>query len=166
MVRTAAGAPVAPRATDSGFSLVELLVAMVVSTLVVGGAVLLGAQVQSSYRGQMEAAAAQQEGRYAVQWIERYLRAAGNNPYRIETAPCPAAGTPFQAIRFDPNGNGLNDDIRVQMDSNPTDGLIGGALGACNESNEDVTIAFNAGNNTITLRDNNTGAVAVARTTP
>ena len=82
---------------ERGFSLVELLVAMVVSFLVVGGAALLGAQVQSSYRGQLEAAAAQQEGRYALQWIERYLRAAGNNPYRLLTTPCPVAGTPVQA---------------------------------------------------------------------
>jgi Tfp pilus assembly protein PilW len=140
----------------AGFSLVELLVAMTISILVVGGAAALGAQVQSSYRAQMEAATAQQEGRYAIQWIERYLRAAGNNPYRVLTTPCPATGTPFQAIRFDPNGNGQQDDIRLQMDANPTNGLIGGAAGACNEPNEDVTIAFN-GSNSITLRDNITG---------
>lgn len=151
-------------ARDAGFSLVELLVAMVVSMLVVGGAAILGTQVQASYRGQMEAASAQQEGRYAVQWIERYLRAAGNNPYRVLTTPCPAAGTPFQAIRIDPNGNGQNDDIRLQMDANPTNGLIGGAAAGCNEANEDVTIAYDAANSTITLRDNITGGAAEART--
>ena len=55
----------------SGFSLVELLVAMMVSILVVGGAAALGTQVQGSYRSQMEAATAQQEGRYAIDWIEK-----------------------------------------------------------------------------------------------
>jgi prepilin-type N-terminal cleavage/methylation domain-containing protein len=149
---------------ERGFSLVELLVAMVVSFLVVGGAALLGAQVQSSYRGQLEAAAAQQEGRYALQWIERYLRAAGNNPYRLLTTPCPVAGTPVQAIRFDPNGNGQPDDIRVQMDANPTNGLIGGASGACTEPNEDVTIAFDPALRAITVRDNAAGGAAVPRT--
>jgi Tfp pilus assembly protein PilW len=138
----------------AGFSLVELLVAMTVSILVVGGAAALGGQVQASYRTQMEAATAQQEGRYAIQWIERYLRASGNNPYRVLTTPCPAAGTPFQAIRMDPNGNGQFDDIRLQMDANPTNGLIGGAAGACNERNEDVTIAYNAPTLSILLRDN------------
>ena len=137
---------------------------MVVSILVVGGAALMGAQMQSTYRGQLEAAAAQQEGRFALQWIERYLRAAGNNPYRMQTTACPAAGTPVQAIRFDPNGNGQDDDIRIQTDSNPTDGLFGGIAGTCNQANEDVTIAFDAGDNTITVRDNVTGAAAVART--
>ena len=121
------------RRPDAGFTLVELLVAMVVSIVVVGGATLLAGQMQSSYRAQLEAATAQQEGRFAIQWIERYLRAAGNNPYRVETTPCPAAGTPVQPIRLDPDGDGQNDDIRLQMDANPTNGLIGGAAGACNE---------------------------------
>jgi Tfp pilus assembly protein PilW len=138
--------------TEAGFSLVELLVAMVVSILVVGGAAVLGSQMQSTYRGQLEAAGAQQEGRFALQWVERYLRAAGNNPYRIQTTACPAAGTPVRAIRFDPDGNGQHDDIRIQTDSNPTDGLFGGPPGACDQANEDVTIS---------LRDNVTGATVV-----
>jgi Tfp pilus assembly protein PilW len=141
----------------------ELLVALMVSLGVIGSATLLAGQMQMSYRRQLEAATAQQEGRYAIEWIERYIRAAGNNPYRLTTLPCPAAGTSFQAIRIDPNGNGLNDDIRLQMDGSPVDGLIGGASGACNEPNEDVTIAFNAANRQITLRDNNVGATAVPR---
>jgi Tfp pilus assembly protein PilW len=140
------------RTLEAGFSLVELMVAMVVSIMVVGGAALLASQMQSSYRGQLEAAAAQQEGRYALQWIERYLRAAGNNPYRLQTTPCPAAGTVVAPIQPNPNGS-----IRLQMDANPTDGLIGGAAGACTEPNEDVTISFDAANNTITVLDNNTG---------
>jgi Tfp pilus assembly protein PilW len=140
------------RTLEAGFSLVELMVAMVVSIMVVGGAALLASQMQSSYRGQLEAAAAQQEGRYALQWIERYLRAAGNNPYRLQTTPCPAAGTVVAPIQPNPNGS-----IRLQMDANPTDGLIGGAAGACNEPNEDVTISYDAANNTITVLDNNTG---------
>jgi Tfp pilus assembly protein PilW len=164
MVSHTVAQPAAGRHPDAGFSLVELLVAMVVSIMVVGGAALLGTQVQSSYRSQMEAASAQQEGRYALQMIERYLRAAGNNPYRLQITPCPAAGTPFQAIRFDPDGDGQPDDIRVQMDANPTNGLIGGAAGACNEANEDITIAHDPAANTITVRDNVTGAAAETRT--
>jgi type II secretory pathway component PulJ len=151
--------------SDRGFSLVELLVAMMISIMVVGGAAMLGAQVQSSYRVQMEAAGAQQEGRYAIQWIERYLRAAGNNPYRVLTTPCPLAGTPFQPIRINPNGTAAqSDNIRLQMDANPSNGLIGGAAGACNEANEDVTIAYDAGSSSITLRDNILGGAADPRT--
>jgi prepilin-type N-terminal cleavage/methylation domain-containing protein len=146
-----------------GFTLVELLVGLAISLMVVGSATLLAGQMQMSYRQQLEASTAQQEGRYAVEWIERYIRAAGNNPYRITTTPCPAVGTSFQAIRIDPNANGVSDDIRLQMDGSPVDGLIGGPAGTCTEPNEDVTIAFNSQNQTITLRDNNVGATAVPR---
>jgi prepilin-type N-terminal cleavage/methylation domain-containing protein len=143
--------------TDAGFTLVELLLAMVVSLAVVGGATVLAGQMQSSYRAQLEAATAQQEGRYVIQAIERYLRAAGNNPYRVDTTPCPSAGTPFQAIRLDPDGDGQPDDIRVQMDANPTNGLVGGASGTCDEANEDLTIAHDPTTGTIRLLDNNLG---------
>lgn len=148
----------------AGFSLVELLVALVVSILVVGGATMLASQMQASYRGQMEAASAQQEGRFAIQWIERYLRAAGNNPYRLLTTPCPVAGTPMQAIRFDPNGNGIDDDIRLQTDDNPSNGLLVGAAGDCNERDEDVVIAHDPDSRTITLRDIGVGGAATPRT--
>jgi Tfp pilus assembly protein PilW len=146
-----------PGRLEQGFTLVELLLAMVVSMAVVGGATLLAGQMQSSYRAQMEAATAQQEGRYVIQAIERYLRAAGNNPYRVNTTPCPASGTPVQAIRVDPDGDGTNNDIRVQMDANPTNGLIGGASGACSEPNEDVTIFHDPATRTVNVRENNVG---------
>ena len=152
------------RRPDAGFTLVELLVAMVVSIAVIGGATLLAGQMQSSYRAQLEAATAQQEGRYAILWIERYLRAAGNNPYRVETTPCPAAGTPVQPIRLDPDGDGQNNDIRLQMDANPVNGLIGGAAGACSEPDEDVTITYDPATRTIGVVDNNAGGGVQART--
>jgi hypothetical protein len=120
--------------------------------------------MQSTYRGQMEAATAQQEGRFAIQWIERFLRGAGNNPYRLLTTPCPIAGTPVQAIRFDPDGDGVNDDIRLQMDNSPSNGLLAGAAGACDEAGEDVVIAHDPVNRTITLTDIGTGGAAEART--
>lgn len=138
---------------DAGFSLVELLVVMVVSIAVIGGATLLAGQMQMSYRTQQQAATAQQEARYVIQEIERYLRSAGNNPYRLETTPCPAAGTPVEAVRLDPDGDGQHDDVRVQMDANPTNGLVGGGA-TCDEGNEDITIYHNPGNNTVMVQDN------------
>ena len=144
--------------------MMELLVAMAVTICVVGSATMLAGEMQMSYRRQLEGATAQQEGRFAVEWIERYLRAAGNNPYRLTTIPCPMTGTSFQAIRMDPNGNLLNDDIRLQMDGSPVDGLIGGPTSfSCTEPNEDVTIAYDPQNRLITLRDNNVGNVSVPR---
>jgi Tfp pilus assembly protein PilW len=142
--------------SDAGFSLAELLIVMVISIAIIGGATLLAGQMQMSYRTQQEAATAQQEGRYVIQEIERYLRSAGNNPYRLETTPCPASGTPVEAFRLDPDGDGADDDVRLQMDANPTNGLIGGGS-TCDEANEDVTIFHDPATNTVRVLDNNLG---------
>jgi hypothetical protein len=105
----------------------------------------------------MESASAQQDARFAIEQVERYLRAAGNNPYRLGTTPCPAAGTAVTAIRFDPDGDGVNDDIRLQMDANPTNGLVGGSVGNCNETGEDVMIFHDAANQAIAVTDQISG---------
>jgi prepilin-type N-terminal cleavage/methylation domain-containing protein len=152
------------RTAHAGFSLVELIVAMAVSLLVIGGATMLAGQMQMSYRMQLEGATAQQEARAAVELIQRFLRGAGNNPYRQLIVPCPAANTPFLPIRMDPDGDGIQDDIRIQMDANPVDSLIGGTAGACTQAGEDITISHDAVNRTITFLDNNVGGGAVPRT--
>ena len=50
---------------------------------------MLAGQMQGSYRAQMESAAAQQDARFVLEEVTRYLRQAGNNPYRIRNAQCP-----------------------------------------------------------------------------
>jgi len=151
-------------AREQGFTLVELLVATVVSMLVLGGAVAVTSQIQSGYRRQVEAAAAEQEGRYALDWLSKLIRAAGNNPYNVASSDCPGAGTVFEAVRFDPDGDGVNDDIRLQTDSYPPDGQVGGTTGTCDQANEDVTISFDPANKSITFFDNNLLGVATLRT--
>jgi Tfp pilus assembly protein PilW len=151
---------------ERGFTIAELLVATVVSLLVVGGAVSVTSQVQNNYRRQMEEVAAEQEGRYALDWVSKLIRSAGNNPYLIATANCPAAGTPFTGLIVDPNGDTVHNDIRLQTDSNPPDNLLGGALGACTQPNEDVTVSYDATTRSITFLDNNLGGTATIRTEP
>jgi prepilin-type N-terminal cleavage/methylation domain-containing protein len=146
---------------DRGFTLIELLVASVITMLVLGGAVALTSQMQLSFRKQVEDAAAEQEGRYALDWVSKLIRAAGNNPYNIANSQCPAASTPFDAVIFDPLVTNV---IRVQTDSNPPDGLLGGPAGTCTQANEDVTISFDATTNSITFLDNNLGGGASIRT--
>lgn len=153
--------------SSRGFTLVELLVASLVTMLVLGGAVALTSQVQEGYRRQIEQSAAEQEGRYALDWVSRLIRASGNNPYSVATGNCPTAGTPFAAIVFDPDGDGVDDDIRLQTDSNPPDGLlggVGGGPGTCTQANEDVTVSLDHGANSITFLDNNIGGAATIRT--
>jgi Tfp pilus assembly protein PilW len=150
--------------TERGFTLVELLVATTITIIVLGSAVAMTSQVQNSYRRQMEQMAAIQEGRNALDWIGKYIRGAGNNPYHLTTTPCPASGTTFEAVRIDPDGDGVDSDIRLQTDSNPADGVVGGsATGTCTQANEDVTISYDSANRMITVSDNNLGTL-ISRT--
>lgn len=150
--------------SQAGFTLVEMLIASVITMVVLGGAVAITSQVQTAYRRQVEDSVAIQEGRYALDWIGRLVRGAGNNPFNRVTTDCPAMGTPFSAIRFDPDGDGVDNDIRLQADSNPPDGAIGGTTGSCDQGNEDVTVSFDSANNVITFLDNNLGGSASVRT--
>jgi len=151
---------------ERGFTIAELLVSTVISVMILGGAVSITSQVQNGYRRQMEEVAAEQEGRYALDWVSKLIRSAGNNPYAIVTGDCPAAGTPFSGLIVNPDGDTAHDDIRLQTDSNPPDRLLGGALGACNQPNEDVTVSFDPNTQSITFLDNNIGGTATIRTEP
>ena len=156
---------------DRGFSLVELLVATTTMVVVLGAAVALTSQVQNGYRRQLEDSAAEQEGRYALDWITRHLRGASNDPFSkagtvaVPTfTQCPAANTEIIGIRFDPDNDDIDDDIRLMTDANPPDGLFGGGAANCTQANEDVTISHDAVNNTIVFLDNNTAAAIATRT--
>jgi len=107
---------------ERGFTLVELLVASVCTVIVLGGAVSLTSQIQNGYRRQIEDSAGEQEARYALEWINRYLRSVGNNPFSVTDSDCPSVNTAFEGLIPD-----STDDSRltIQSDSNPPDGLIG-----------------------------------------
>ncbi len=150
-----------------GFTLVEFMIACLITTAVLGGTVMLASQLQQGYSTQLDEVLVEQEVRYALDWITRLLRSAGSNPYSVNTSQCPVAGTPFQPIRLDPDGDGMDDDIRIQADISPPNGILGGSVaGTCNEEGEDVTIAHDADASTITLQDNNIDDAPEARTEP
>jgi prepilin-type N-terminal cleavage/methylation domain-containing protein len=149
---------------ERGFTLIELLVASTLTVVVLGGAVSLTSQIQSGYRRQIEDSVGEQEARYALDWIGRYLRSAGNNPFLVSTSACPSANTAFVGIIMDPDGNGVQNDITIQSDTNPPDGKIGGEAGTCSQKNEHVTIQFDSANKTITFLDNAVGPSATTTT--
>lgn len=151
---------------ERGFTLAELLVASVVSVVILAGAVTITSQVQGSYQRQLEEVAAEQEGRFALDWVSKLIRSAGNNPYAISSGDCPAAGTPFSGLIADPNGDTVHNDIRLQTDSNPPDQLLGGVAGDCSQPNEDVTVSYDPDTLSITFLDNNLGGTATIRTEP
>jgi Tfp pilus assembly protein PilW len=149
---------------ENGFTLIELMVASVCTMIVLGSAVALTSQIQEGYRRQLEDSAGEQEARYALEWIARYLRGAGNNPFKVTESDCPADDTTFYGLIMDPNADDVNDDIIIQSDSNPPDGKIGGDKPDCDQPNEHVKISFDADTHTIEFLDNAVGANATTRT--
>ena len=167
---------------ERGFTLAELLVATMITTVVLGGAVMMTSQVQQSFRRQIEDSAGEQEGRYAIDWVSRLIRAAATNTYGLplmddndtpddtldDTAippECAGADVGYAWLVMNPDGVNGNDDIRIQTDSNPPDGILGGqdATG-CNQPFEDVTISYDADTSSITFLDNNLGEGEQVRT--
>jgi len=146
---------------ENGFTLMELLVASVVTIIVLGSSVALTSQIQNGYRRQLEDSAGEQEARYAMEWIGRYLRSAGNNPFSVTMSQCPGANTPFFGLIVHPGDNSA---ITLQSDSNPPDGLIGGESPGCDQINEHVTISFDADTSTIIFQDDAVGEDATTRT--
>jgi Tfp pilus assembly protein PilW len=152
-------------ADERGFSLVELMIVGLITAMIVGSAIAMSTQVNKTYSHQLNDAAVQQEARFALEWITRVLSAAGSNPYAIVNSACPVPGTPFTPIWLDPNGNGVQDDVRVHADVTRPNGLLLGLAGACNEQGEDVTIGIQANAapaaNAITRFDRAVDAAAV-----
>lgn len=144
------------RRDERGFSLVDLLVGMAIAVVVLFMAIVMTRNLERAYAAQMDDSGAREEAQYAVEWIERALRAAGSNPYGVTVSTCPFPGTLFVPIRPDPDNDGVHDDIRINADINPPNSRLGGVFGSCTEQGEDITIAHNPEARTITLRDNAT----------
>ncbi|HWI17421.1 MAG TPA: prepilin-type N-terminal cleavage/methylation domain-containing protein [Vicinamibacterales bacterium] len=124
---------------ERGFTLMELMIASVVTTIVLGTAVALTSQIQNGYRRQLEDSAAEQEARYALEWVSRYLRGAGTNSMGATTSTCVATNTAFEGVIMYPADDSR---ITLQMDSNPPDKAVGGISPDCTQANEQVTISF------------------------
>ena len=98
--------PKAPRAgQDAGFTLVELLIALVVMALVMSAMVDIVAQVSGRYEPQRLRMDARQQARVALDTMGRLARMA-------------ATVTP------DPDATGVLDSIRLRGDWNPPNGAV------------------------------------------
>jgi prepilin-type N-terminal cleavage/methylation domain-containing protein len=144
-------APSSVRSSESGFSMVELLIALLVSVVIMSGAAQVMTGAQRTYQHQLDDTTVEQEVRFALSWIRRAIENAGSNPYTVTTTSCVTPGT-ISIIDMNPNGTG-NNAIRIQADVGIPDGLIIGSTGACNQPDEDVTIAHNSAGRTITRYD-------------
>ena len=140
---------------DAGFSLVEMMIAAALTMVVVGAAVALSTSIQTLYSYELDDAAVQQEARFAMEWITRTIAGGGSNPYDIggdvaATLSCTAETPGFE---IDPDGDTINDDIRITADVNPPNGLLAGDATECDNPGEDVIITHDAAARTITRQD-------------
>lgn len=142
---------------EGGFTLVEFLISALIMAIVLGSAVGLATQIQAAYGTQYDDNVAEQEARYALDWIARDLRSAGSDAYGVIAED--------QEVWIDPNAGADDDDsIRVETDTFPD-----GPDGDVADNGEIITIALE-GNDTlksITRRDHNAGdAAGVPMTEP
>jgi type IV pilus assembly protein PilW len=105
--------------TESGFTLVELLIALAITGIVLGAAVNTFLAQQRSYALQEQITAMTQGTRAAMEMVTRDVRMAGYNP----------AGTSFDGITYDPT----HLQIRADLDGN----------GDTADANETIVYAYN-----------------------
>jgi Tfp pilus assembly protein PilW len=160
-----------PYGDQRGFTIVEFLIAAAITAAVLGGTIVLASQMQRVYSTQLDDTTAEEEVRFALDWIAQALRNAGSNPYSLGSLATSCAGTgTFAAITMNPDGASPTDDsIRIQADINPPNGLLGGLTASAdcgNDNGEDITIAFDAGEMVITREDNSGSDGPVVMTEP
>jgi len=143
------------RKYESGFSLMELVMSLLVLTVVMGIAFSLLNRFQQSYRYEESYADAQRNARFAVARLNEIIRSAGTNPTANTTvnptnfvsllAPTTVSGTAISSssiqLRSDLNGDTLN---TTTVSSN-SDVIV---------TSENVTLWLDAANSRIMMDDN------------
>lgn len=143
------------RKQESGFSLMELIIALLVLTLVMGIAFMLLNRFQQSYRYEEAYADAQRNARFAVARLNEIIRSAGTNPTANTTvnptnfvsllAPTTVSGTAITSssiqLRSDLNGDTLN----TATISSDSDVIV---------TSENLTLRLDAANSRIVMDDN------------
>lgn len=97
-----------------GFSLVELMIAMVLGLAITGGVTALFISNNQSYRTQQAAANAQESGRLAFELLARYIRMAGSTGCPdtgrvVDVIKAGGTGTSWWTGPFDSAVQGYND---------------------------------------------------------
>jgi type IV pilus assembly protein PilW len=111
---------------SAGFTLVEILVAMVISLFLIGGVVQLFIQNKTSYKLQEGIARAQENGRLSLYFIEKSVRRAGypwdgtgaTVGFQRDKAP---TGTFIDNDTIPTEGGGAPDTLVMQYEAPPSD---------------------------------------------
>lgn len=140
---------------ENGFSLIELIIALGVTTIVMGSAFSLINGFQQRYRYEEAYADAQRNARFAISRLSEVIRSAGTNPTADSTVnrtdfvtlltPVTVSGTaqssPSLQLKSDLNGDKLN----TTTVSAATDVIV---------TSENVTVRLDQPNRRIVLVDN------------
>lgn len=132
--------------SNHGFTMIELLVAMVVALLAMGAIYSTFLNQQKSYVVQQETAAMHQNIRAASFYMEKEVRMAGCDPTGTANAGITISEAKANSIRF-------TEDV--------TDGAGGNPDGDVTDPNEDITYSLD-GNRNLIRTDSNGGGVGVA----
>jgi prepilin-type N-terminal cleavage/methylation domain-containing protein len=146
---------------ESGFSLMEVMVGLMILTVVMGVAFLLLNSFQRAYRYEEAYADAQRNARFAVARLNEIIRSAGTNPtatssvnptnFVVLLPPTVTAGQTVSSssvqLRSDLNGDKLN---TTSVSAN-SDVIV---------TSENVTLRLDAANRQIIMDDNTTNPVS------
>jgi type IV pilus assembly protein PilW len=129
------------RSSNQGFTMVELLVAMVVSLLAMAAIYSTFLAQHRSYQVQEEAADMQQNIRTAMYYMQREIRMAGSDPFNTGNFGITAASQ--NSITFTEDISGPP--VGIPAVPKP-DGLVNDPTIVPNIPNEDITYALNGAN--------------------
>jgi len=141
--------------SESGFSLLELTVALGVLTVVMGAAVMLLNNFQKASRASEIYAEAERNGRFAVSRLNEIIRSAGCNPTSLTSVN----NTAFLTF---PGGSG-GSSVRLLSDLDG-DGVFNSSVSSNSDvivTSEDVTLQLNG--NSLQLVDNTPAPAGTTR---
>lgn len=81
-----------PECAQRGLTLIELMIAMLLGVFLIGGVLQIFVSTKQTYRMQENLARLQENGRFAMNFLERDIRMAGYRSCLSYTVPSPIAG--------------------------------------------------------------------------
>jgi prepilin-type N-terminal cleavage/methylation domain-containing protein len=149
-----------PASDQSGFSLLEVTVALAVMTTIMGVAFMLLNNFQLSYQREEAYADAARNARFAVSRLEEIVRSAGTNP---------TGKTAVNWLSFvDFGGGNLSSSLHLISDLNG-DSATNSTISSNSDviiTSENVTLSLDTVNNRIVMVDNNQPVDSTRRTVP
>lgn len=145
---------------ESGFSLIELMIALTIITLILGVAFGVLSRLQVNYRYELSYVDAQRNGRFAIARLNEIIRSAGTNP---------TGKSAVNWLTFVDFGGGNSSATLTLKSDLDGDGATTSTLASNADviiASENVTLQLNTSSNTIEMVDNNQPTGSARRILP